>query len=515
MAGSVKLPRGRAVVCIGFMGAGKTTAAASVARALGKEAIDVDQVIEARLQKPIERVFAEQGESAFRATEEQVTLELLNAPGAAVLALGGGAIGAESVRRSLAQHLTIWIDVDASVAWSRSEGTGRPLARDHARFERLYAEREPVYASLADVTVPAERANAMLGVLSALRGLPRGAKMLWAAAASGDYPAYIGPGLVGEQRFWPDGVPGRRFLVTDGNAGRLYGDALQRLSGRVAIMPGEQSKTIAHAEIVWNELVRAGMTREDVVVALGGGVVGDLAGFCAATYQRGVRYVQAPTTLVAQVDAAYGGKTGVDLPEAKNYVGAYQQPSAVIADTATLATLPATEVAAGYAEVVKTALIAGGELWERVRSGADPTAPEVIVACARTKLRVVARDERDAGLRQVLNLGHTVGHAIETATGYARYRHGEAVGLGLLAALRLSGREDLRDEVRALLQARGLPTALHGADPDAIVMATARDKKRLGEGGVPFVLLEAPGDVRPGCAVGSRELIAAVRELAP
>ncbi|MGI8430124.1 MAG: bifunctional shikimate kinase/3-dehydroquinate synthase [Solirubrobacteraceae bacterium] len=511
----MKLPRGRAVVCIGFMGAGKSTAARSAAQVLGTEAIDADQVIEQRLGRPIERMFAQDGEATFRALEEQVTLELLGSSNpAAVLALGGGATGSATVREALSEHFVIWVDVDPQLAWARSEGTGRPLARDRARFERLHAEREPVYASLADAIVPAERSHAMLAVLKALPGLPDGATLLWAASASGDYPAYIGPGLVAEQRFWPQAVPGRRFLVTDGNAGRLYGDRLEPLEGRVAIMPGEQSKTVAHAEIVWTELARAGMTREDVVVALGGGVVGDLAGFCAATYQRGVRHVQVPTTLVAQVDSAYGGKTGVDLPEAKNYVGAYHQPSAVIADTATLRTLPAAEVAAGYAEVLKTALIAGGGLWEEVRHGADPTAPEVVAACARTKLRVVARDERDAGLRQVLNLGHTVGHAIETVTGYARYRHGEAVALGLLAALRLSGQSDLREEVRALLQGRGLTTAMDGADPDAVVMATARDKKRLGDGPVPFVLLNAPGDVRPGCTIGSRELIAAVRELA-
>jgi shikimate kinase/3-dehydroquinate synthase len=278
-------------------------------------------------------------------------------------------------------------------------------------------------------------------------------------------------------------------------------------------MPGEQSKTIAHAEIVWTELVRAGMTRADVVVALGGGVVGDLAGFCAATYQRGVRYVQAPTTLVAQVDSAYGGKTGVDLPEAKNYVGAYHQPSAVIADTDTLKTLPPEEIAAGYAEVLKTALLAGGWLWERVRAGAEPTEPELIAACARTKLRIVARDERDSGPRQTLNLGHTVAHALEAVTGYARYRHGEAVGLGLLAALRLSGQAELRSEVGALLAARGLPTTLDGADPQAIVLATRTDKKRLGEGPVPFVLLDGPGSAKPGCRVPERDVLAAVKEL--
>jgi shikimate kinase/3-dehydroquinate synthase len=250
------------------------------------------------------------------------------------------------------------------------------------------------------------------------------------------------------------------------------------------------------------------------VVALGGGVVGDLAGFCAATYQRGVRCVQVPTSLLAQVDSAYGGKTGVDLAEAKNYVGAYHQPAAVIADTTVLRTLPAAELAAGYSEVLKTALIAGGDLWERVRAGADPNDPAIITACARTKLAIVARDERDAGERQVLNLGHTVAHAVETTTGYARYRHGEAVALGLLAALRLSGQDELRSEVHDLLAGRGLPTTLDGADPDEVVEATARDKKRLGDGPVPFVLLDAPGAPRRGCAVDPDGLAAAVRELA-
>jgi 3-dehydroquinate synthetase len=222
--------------------------------------------------------------------------------------------------------------------------------------------------------------------------------------------------------------------------------------------------------------------------------------------------VQVPTTLVAQVDSAYGGKTGVDLPEGKNYAGAYHQPAAVLVDPATMATLPPGELAAGWAEVVKTALIAGGALWERVRAGA-PLDRDLVLACARTKLAVVARDERDAGRRQTLNLGHTVGHAIETATGYRRYRHGEAVGIGLLAALTLSGQPELRAEVAALLAARGLPTALDGAvDEEAVLAAVQRDKKRRG-GRVGFVLVEAPGDVRSGRPVPEGELRAAVAEL--
>jgi shikimate kinase / 3-dehydroquinate synthase len=514
----------RSTVVVGFMGAGKTTAAEAIAAhgGLRGPAIDVDAEIVARTGRPIEAIFAADGEPAFRRLEEQVTLELLRAHPGATISLGGGALGSAPVREALAAELVVWVDVDLETAWRRCEQSRRPLAADRAAFAALHAAREPVYAQVADVIVPQRRVRDAPTVLGALAGLDRpGVTTLWATSASGDYPVYVGPGLLagsGEaapaRAFWPATLPGRRFLVTDYTAGRLYGERLGPLDGRVTIMPGEQSKTIAHAEIVWSELARGAMTRADIVVALGGGVVGDLAGFCAATYQRGVRVVQVPTTLVAQVDSAYGGKTGVDLPEAKNYVGAFHQPRAVLADTDTLATLPAEELAAGYAEVVKTALLAGGWLWEAVRAGADPRDPAIVTACAHTKLRVVASDERDTGVRQTLNLGHTVGHAIETVTGYASYRHGEAVGLGLLAALRLSGADALRREVEELLAARGLPTRLENVDPDAVVMATARDKKRVGEGPVPFVLLSEPGAPRPGSAVAPRELISAVRELA-
>jgi len=223
--------------------------------------------------------------------------------------------------------------------------------------------------------------------------------------------------------------------------------------------------------------------------------------------------VQVPTTLVAQVDSAYGGKTGVDLPQGKNYIGAYHQPAAVLVDPTVLATLPAEELAAGWAEVVKTALIAGGSLWKRVRGRHAEPDRDLVLACARTKLAVVAADERDSGRRQTLNLGHTVGHAIETVTGYRRYRHGEAVGLGLLAALTLSTQPALREEVADLLGAHGLPTRLDPqVDPDEVVAATERDKKRRG-GRVGFALVEAPGHVRTGCPVAHDDLRAAVAQL--
>jgi shikimate kinase/3-dehydroquinate synthase len=304
--------------------------------------------------------------------------------------------------------------------------------------------------------------------------------------------------------------------VSDTNVAPLYLDAAG--TGEAIVVPaGEAAKTMAQAERVLEALAAAGATRSDHVVALGGGVVGDLAGFCAASYQRGVPVVQVPTSLLAQVDSAYGGKTGVDLGAAKNYVGAYHQPVAVFADTGTLATLPAAELASGFVEVIKTALLAGGEVWEHVRGlralDAGALAP-LVFDCAAIKLEVVASDERDGSRRAILNLGHTVGHAVEAAGSYEVYRHGEAVGLGLLVALRLSDARELRDEVAGLLACHGLPTRLdERIDVDEVMAGVGRDKKRTSADGLGFVLLPRPGEPEFGVAVDPASVRAAVEEL--
>jgi shikimate kinase/3-dehydroquinate synthase len=513
-SGAVRRPGG-AIVLVGFMGAGKSSGARKLAAELGVEALDSDRELEAALGEPIEAFFDREGEAAFREREQQTILALLERPDARVVALGGGALGSERVRAALRDHTVVHLDVRVEDAWHRAAGKGRPLARDRGRFEALHAERAALYESVADVLLPPNgrdgprRALAAIEALGALRADgARDARMVWAETASGNYPVFFGRGLVGRGFLYPD--DGRRFVVADANTAPLARfDAEPALA---PIAPGETHKSLDSVAQVLSDLATAGAERGDLVVAFGGGVVGDLAGFCAAIYQRGMRYVQVPTTLVAQVDSAYGGKTGVDIPEGKNYAGAYHQPAAVICDPSVLATLPAAELAAGYAEVVKTALIAGGALWARVRRG-GAVDDATILGCLRTKLAVVGEDERDGGRRQVLNLGHTVGHAIESATAYARYRHGEAVALGLLAALRLSGADALRDEVAALLAERGLPTALDPAvSVDDVVALTERDKKRSG-GRVPFVLVEAPGAVTPGHAVADADLRAAVAEL--
>jgi shikimate kinase/3-dehydroquinate synthase len=504
-----------ALVFIGFMGAGKSTALVAACRA-GLEAIETDALVEDALGKPISTAFEEDGEAAFRAREAEVVGPLLEQADGGAIALGGGSVFSERVREALDRHIVVWLQVGAAEAWRRIARSDRPLARDADGVARLLEERIPLYEPLADAIVPPGDRDAIeraIPSLLALTELPGGTRMLWAASDSGEYPVFVGPGLLGAEP-WP--LEGRRFCVTDRNVGAIYSARIDRLAGLVEVQPGESAKTMAEAERVLRELADAGMTREDHVVALGGGVVGDLAGFCAHLYQRGVPVVQVPTTLVAQVDSAYGGKTGVDLPEGKNYAGAYHLPTAVIADTSVLATLPAEELAAGFVELLKTGLLAGGELWDHVLAldSLDPEPLESLVfACARYKCEVVVADERDAGQRAVLNLGHTVGHAIEAASGYSRYRHGEAVGLGLLAALRLSGVPELRETVEAILRRHGLPVALdRGVDIEETIAALQRDKKRTVDG-VGFVLLDQPGAPRVGELIDPAKVRAAVEEL--
>lgn len=489
-----------ATVLVGFMGAGKSSAA----RRLSGEPVDTDALIEQREGAPVADIFAARGESAFRAIEEQVVLEALDRGG--TIALGGGAITSEAVRAKLAGHTVVWMDTDLDTTWERvtRKPHQRPLAQDRDAFAALFAARRPLYESLADVVMPPD--SDLERAQSAWESMPTGTRMAW--CPRGEYPVFVGRGILSLEA---GPASGKRFVLTDETVGALYLDKLRDLAGAIEIPPGEEHKTLQTAERAWRALASQGATRADTLMALGGGVVGDIGGFVASAYQRGIPVVQVPTTVVAMVDSAIGGKTGVDLPDAKNYVGAYHHPSAVLADTTTLATLPSYEHAAGYAEVVKTALIAGGTLWERVSAG-EPIDDDIIFACARTKIRVVSADERDGGVRQTLNLGHTVGHALETVTEYKRLRHGEAVALGLLAALRLSELPDLREQVRSLLENAGLPTSIGDVDPRAVIEATGRDKKRTGAK-VPFVLVRAPGDVVYGQELDDGALRSAVQEI--
>jgi shikimate kinase/3-dehydroquinate synthase len=503
------------IVFVGFMGAGKSTAL-QAARAAGLPTVEIDNLMEASFGSTIPQAFETHGEEGFRVREAEVVGSLLEeADDGGAIALGGGSVLSPRIRAALDRHTVVWLQVDAAEAWRRIAHSDRPLASSAEDVEELLDVRLPIYEELADAVVPMGDRQIVRRVLPMLREfdrLPAGTKLLWASAPGGEYPVLVGRGLL-DCGWWP--LESRRFVVHDAAVER-YAESLESIELTAEVPSGESSKTLRTAEWVLEAFADAGMTREDHVVAVGGGVVGDLAGFCAHVYQRGVPVVQVPTTIVGQVDSAYGGKTGVDLNQVKNYVGAYHQPSAVIADTATLATLPARDLSAGFVEVVKTALLAGASLWEEVRGleRIDPAGLDrIIFKCARYKCAIVAADERDGGLRQALNLGHTVGHAIESAGGLDRYRHGEAVGLGLLAALRLSGAEELRAEVKEILARFGLPVELDPEVPVKDVLDIIQFDKKRTTAGVGFVLLSEPGAPRVGQLVDPAKVEAAVEEL--
>ena len=429
-----------ALVLIGFMGAGKTSAA----RALHPAALDTDAEIEAPRRDVDPR--------ALRPARR----------GGVPRAGGGGRARAARPRGARhpgrARRRRRWAPSGCGPRWPttssptwrstrrppgrarRRDGATRPLARDRERFAallrdaaaRLRGGRRRVPAAGRAARAPSRRCARCARAPSSLWG-PHPVPCSWATT----------PG------------PSRRdgdFLVTDEHVGALHGERFAGAARATSSRPASRPRRSRPPRQVWTAMARAGVTRAGRVVALGGGVVGDLAGFCAATYQRGIPVVQVPD------DARRAGRLRLRRQDRRRPAAGQElrrrlPPAAggPRRSPAVLRTLPPEERAAGYAEVVKTALIAGGALWERVPLRRRAVDGDAILACARTKLAVVAADERDGGVRQMLNLGHTVGHAIETVTGYARYRHGEAVGLGLLAALRLSGQDALRDEVRGLL----------------------------------------------------------------
>ena len=493
------------------MGAGKSLAARTAGAALNVEAVDSDQLLERRLGSSIEAYFSSHGERAFREQEEEAVTELLDAPPSPVLSLGGGSITSERVRSALERHTVVLLDVDAETAWQRCR-SGRPLARDRDRFEALHAERAPLYTGLADAILPADRRDEVRRALPAIRALgaaPPGTKLLWA----GEYPVFVGDGLLGAGD-WP--LEGNRYLVTDEAVGPLYAERLGDVARDIRIPPGERHKTRRDRQ---HRAARAGLGRAWATTTTWSRSAavwwGTWRASAPPSTSAGCRSCRCRPRWSPRSTPPTAARPASTSPRARTTSAPTTSPRPCSRTRRRSPRCRRRKLAAGWAEVVKTGLIAGGDLWRRVRSR-DAAKPDrdLVLACARVKLRIVAQDERDAGLRQTLNLGHTVGHAIETVTDYERYRHGEAVGLGLLAALTLSQQPELRDEVEDLLAARGLPTTLDPAiDRAAVAAAVQRDKKRRG-GRVGFVLVEEPGRTRTGCLVNEGDLRAAIEELA-
>jgi shikimate kinase / 3-dehydroquinate synthase len=398
----------RHLALVGFMGAGKTTLGQEVATRLDREFIDLDQAIEGHVRQTIPEIFEQRGEVEFRVLEQEAALSTLRNSRPAVVVLGGGAVTSPAIRRALREHaFTVYVEVEAEIAWERVRGGDRPLAREEGTFRALHEERQPLYREAADAVAadPEEIVLAAAGIHVAVGALEQ-----------------LGELVPGD---------GTVALVADAHVSGIHGvDAQLALGSRLASTHEVQGKTADDLGKLWRSLR---LDRSGTLVALGGGTTTDLAGFAAATYMRGVDWVAVPTSLVGQVDAAIGGKTAVDLPEAKNLVGAFHWPARTIVDPGLLATLPEHERLNGMAEVVKTGLLAGEPIWEL----ADE---ELVRRCAAYKGALCLRDPLDRGPRHALNLGHTFGHALESASDYL-LPHGRAVALGLLAALGLSGRD--------------------------------------------------------------------------
>jgi shikimate kinase/3-dehydroquinate synthase len=512
------------VTLSGFMGSGKSAVGAAVAARLDWEFVDLDEAVVKATGRPISDLFATIGEQAFRAEECRSLEEALGDESrtrSLVLSLGGGTLTSEEAERLVHDRGgLVFLDVDVDVAWGRSHGTGRPLAQSREAFASLYMARRENYERMADWIIPVG-ARTVEQIASDIGEIVQGTGAHWQAlwgrrlgCTERESLIVGGKGALSFLEGRAGAVAsggGRLFVITDENLQRAWAPAVAEAVGAgidiatLIVEPGEASKSHASLGRCWEWLAREGARRDDVVVALGGGVVGDLAGFAAATYQRGVRLWQIPTSLLAQVDSSVGGKTAVNLAAGKNLVGAFYQPDLVVVDVTTLSTLPERDYQGGLGEVVKHALLISPDAFARLECDADAVAKrdvDVLQAVVRAdiayKAGVVQRDEREGGVRAVLNLGHTTAHALEVTVGYGRISHGQAVALGLLVALAVSEEllgldPGIRQRTLSLLLALGLRTAITLPSAEELWAATSRDKKaRAGSTG--FVGLRAPGE---------------------
>jgi shikimate kinase/3-dehydroquinate synthase len=497
---------------IGFMAAGKTSVGQAIARATGRTFVDVDDAITA-MGEPAAALVA-RDEPEFRRREARALAELIATGGNPVIATGGGAAAfGDNLDRMRAAGLVVALGVEVSEAEQRAAGgPPRPLLASAAK---LAAARAPMYRRAHAVVdtmgrTIADVAAAVIDVERTWLRLPV-AKRDATIVPLGDrsYPVIVASSLDAEVIRDHLGPVTRIAVITDHNVAR-HAQPLAALGVQLEIEPGETSKSFAVYERLCNDLVARGFDRGSAIIALGGGVVGDLAGFVAATLFRGIPIIQLPTTIVAMTDSAIGGKTAIDLPAGKNLVGAFWQPRLVACALETLGTLPARERRAGFGELWKYALLDGRDLWQVVAdcagwaAGPEGTPPphELRVVIDRSiayKAAIVGRDEREqTGQRALLNLGHTVGHAIESVSGML---HGEAVALGLLAACRISSavagtRAELEAEVTAALAATGLPTDLDRWITDDVLAHLTVDKKRIGAN-LRFIVIREVGTCEP------------------
>jgi len=511
------------IFLIGFMGAGKSTVGPHLSRLLGRPFVDLDDIIAAQQQRSIAQIFEDDGEDAFRGLET-AALETLAEAAPSIVACGGGIVVSQASRARMRELGTVvYLRTTVAETFARiSDRTSRPLLAGEDAAETaaaLLGERSELYERTADLDIdtvgrkPADIARDIADRLVAECLIESRNLTVHVSVPGAEYDVMLGRGLlerVGE--LIAEVSSARRIaLITDHTVGDLYGltvEAKLVTAGfdvhPLSVAPGEGSKTWEVAGEVLEAVAELGLDRTDLIVALGGGVIGDLAGFIAATYLRGIDFVQLPTTLLAQVDSSVGGKTGVDLRAGKNLAGAFKQPVRVIADTMTLRTLTEDDWASGLAEIAKSAAIDGEAFmsWmeehaEALRKRDADLAIEAISRSIAFKAQVVSADEREAGLRECLNYGHTFGHALEKVAGFGVYPHGIAVAEGMRFAIRLavdagSASRDLVMRQDQLLDRLGLTAIREPRNPAELLGAMKSDKKARA-GAVRFVLISEPG----------------------
>ena len=502
----------------GFMGTGKTTVGRILAERLGRQLVDMDERIEAELGKTIAQVFADEGEEVFRQAEARLC-QTLARESDLVIATGGGALVNDENRHTLAASgpvICLTAGVDA-ILQRVEEVEDRPLlpgdqAEKRRNIERLLLSRRDAYGRIplrvpTDGIAPAAVAER---VLDTLAGNSEIAEMtrITVPTPEGSYHICLGEGILAQagrllaNRALPKG---QAAIVTNSEIAAHFAETLSeglRQEGYAPVLcpvpEGEANKTLATVQNLYDQFVAAGLDRRSPIIGLGGGVIGDMAGFAAATYLRGAPFVQIPTSLLAMVDASVGGKTGVDLPQGKNLVGAFKQPTVVIIDPAVLSELPAAEFRAGLAEIVKHGILGAPELFRQLEREGPTDLTQMIADAVRVKVEVVIEDPFERGRRATLNLGHTFGHAIEQVSGY-RLRHGEAVAVGVVAAARMAVALERCDaqtasRIESCLERLGLPTSASGLDPEDVYAMMFQDKKRRGKT-LRFIIPQAIGDV--------------------
>ncbi len=520
------------IFLIGFSGSGKSAVGSSVAQRLGWTLVDIDAEIVRSQGMPIGDLFSRHGEARFRELERE-TLASVCKQDRQVVSTGGG-VAADPRNRELMQAAGVVVCLEASPetlhrrlkrqASESSEPEVRPMlagADPLARIRELKAQRQSAYAQ-ADWIVQTDRLDIPDVVEEVVRFWERASAApsrfpdasSVVRVASGDYPVWVGWGNIATLGERAAGIvsPPAAYVITDAGAfphGRAAQASLEAagVPAHILQLPrGESSKALDTVGVIYNWLAGLRATRGDLVVAVGGGVVGDVAGFAAATYLRGMPFVQVPTSMLAMMDSSIGGKTGVDLPEGKNLVGAFHQPKFVLADVGTLSTLPERELVSGWAEAIKHGLILDEPLLTtfeeqsaEIKALDRDSATDAIRRSIAVKAEVVSRDEKETlGIRTLLNYGHTIGHALEAATGYTTFLHGEAVSIGMMGAADigmhmglLSG--DAVERQRRVLKDFGLPLTCGPIDVEELHSAMRMDKKTEGTS-IRWVLLDGIGN---------------------